>query len=123
MCEKCHICGKEAEYKCNTCEEYICDACTKEYDQFTCIEETMCMDCYNGYSSAKNKHYIALEKEKEKKEELRKIKNKKAMEYYKSLKQVEKRQRLKDERQKLKIKQQNETEEKIMKIWKNLYDS
>lgn len=43
--DKCHICGKETDWICRDCDEFVCEDCTMTYNQFTQIDYTLCTIC------------------------------------------------------------------------------
>jgi len=105
---KCHICKKETDFKCESCEEPICDKCCIPFTIHNQCTDTICKDCddNNTMMRAETKHEESLQEK-----QIQKIKderNRKARSRYHSPEQVEKR------RQK-KMKLQEEAFEKFKK--------
>ncbi|MFA5758777.1 MAG: hypothetical protein WC942_05380 [Clostridia bacterium] len=71
--ELCRVCGEQADYYCNICDEPVCDGCCASGDGIHYIvEETMCLECFDSQyntSRASNRRYEIMQYKKK----LRKI--------------------------------------------------
>lgn len=89
--EECTICGKEAEFTCETCGEYTCEDCLTPFTLQNQIDYCLCSCCHNGNERDRADEYQRREEEEK---QLLKIKNEKAHKrwlWYHSAEQIEKR--------------------------------
>jgi len=119
--EKCHICGSETDWKCEQCDEFVCEKCTVPYNQFNQIDYTLCIIC----DSVEKESFI-YDREKEieyeaKKENERIFRNQKQKIYYHSDKAIEKRRLKKIERQKREEEFREKRSKLISDIFKNMF--
>jgi len=68
----CYVCGAEADYECDRCEQPICDDCTAKRDGFNNLEKTLCEKCYNFDEDLKSVDWW-IEEHKRMAEEARKV--------------------------------------------------
>ena len=62
---KCHICGKDAEYECEDCGELVCDSCTTPYTIHNQIQYTQCIECGDDEMEARSDaHFKEVEDER-----------------------------------------------------------
>jgi hypothetical protein len=118
---KCVCCGNETDYFCETCDEPVCDDCTKGYDQFSQITEIMCMPCYNGYESNRADHFIEEERREKARQIKREHRNSLARIRYKRPENIEKRRIKKEIKEQQRIKREQEHAKDVRKLLSNIF--
>jgi hypothetical protein len=118
----CHICGKETEFDCEICNNFVCENCTVAYTQFNQIDYTMCKKCEDSHNEEKADEYQRQERMEEDRIRIKKIKNEKQRKYYYSEKAIEKRRLKKIELQKLREKIAHENLKTLSNIFSNIFN-
>ena len=118
---KCHICGADTEWKCEKCEEPVCEDCCVPYTQFTQIDYPLCNSCGEAmcYEEARNR-----QEEEEGDAERKKIKDEKnlcARIKYNSTEQKEKRRLKKIELQKQRAEENRKSSERVLSIMNSMF--
>jgi len=96
--ETCHECGAEEAWPCEVCGRLVCIEHAAEYNQFTQIDYTLCLDCQAGREAADYQANRREDRRREKKEKTRQARNAAARKRYRSPEQVEKRRQQKAEK-------------------------
>lgn len=45
----CHSCGAESDWRCEKCEQCVCENCTVPFTQMNNIDYTLCNNCHDSY--------------------------------------------------------------------------
>lgn len=58
----CHSCGEEGEYKCERCEQPVCEECLMEFTYMNQIDYDCCRDCNDTYEEIRADEMIEEER-------------------------------------------------------------
>ena len=61
---KCHLCGAESEFTCESCGEDMCENCQTPYDSHSQIDYNCCNSCGDSYKDSRNDWLKSLDDEK-----------------------------------------------------------
>jgi hypothetical protein len=118
---KCHVCGKKTDWKCESCEEPVCEDCCVPFTQFNQCTNAICECCGDTNNEIRASNQALIDEENEKIEKGRLLRNKKARIRYHSSEQQEKRRIKKEELRLESIVFQKERAEKLGKIMSNIF--